>query len=140
MIQHRRYVGLICGIIVPTAVVAALASWYAGRMPIPSEAESNRSAAQTISDRASPLDYATDEAERAVARRIDPTRGWRDCFRVIESPKFVTPEEAKGAMRDDEVVLGFVAGDDARAYPINLLNDHEMVRDDIGGQPILVTW
>jgi hypothetical protein len=37
-------------------------------------------------------------------------------------------------------VLGLVLDGVARAYPTNQLNDHEMVVDDIGGTPVLVTY
>ena len=41
---------------------------------------------------------------------------------------------------DDDLVLGYEAGGKAFAYPINILNFHEMVNDTIGGVPLLVTY
>jgi len=41
---------------------------------------------------------------------------------------------------DDDPVLGYEAGGEAFAYPINILNVHEMVNDTIGGVPLLVTY
>ena len=43
-------------------------------------------------------------------------------------------------MSDDEVVLGLEIAGEYRAYPINYLNEHELVREEIGGLPLLVTW
>lgn len=41
---------------------------------------------------------------------------------------------------DDDLVLGYESGDDAYAYPINILNFHEIVNDTIGGVPVLITY
>ena len=43
-------------------------------------------------------------------------------------------------LEDDDLVLGYVAGDEAFAYPINILNFHEMVNDTIDGVPLLITY
>ena len=32
-------------------------------------------------------------------------------------------------MKDDSLVMGYVSGEDAYAYPINVLNMHEIVND-----------
>ena len=45
--------------------------------------------------------------------------------------KYVLPEDA---------VVGVSIGGESRAYPISMLNVHEMVHDELGGVPILVTW
>ena len=37
-------------------------------------------------------------------------------------------------------MLGYESGDEAFAYPINILNFHEMVNDVIGGDPVLITY
>jgi hypothetical protein len=36
--------------------------------------------------------------------------------------------------------MGVEIGDEAKAYPIGLLNRREMVNDEMGGIPYLVTW
>jgi hypothetical protein len=45
-------------------------------------------------------------------------------------------------IRDDELVVGVIAGGLARAYPINKINgpEREVVNDSLGGLPIVVTW
>jgi hypothetical protein len=47
---------------------------------------------------------------------------------------------AKADWRDDELVIGVVRGDEARAYPIAILVWHELVNDELGGDPILVSY
>ena len=37
-------------------------------------------------------------------------------------------------------MLGYESGDEAFAYPVNILNFHEMVNDVIGGDPVLITY
>ncbi len=37
-------------------------------------------------------------------------------------------------------VIGVAINNDSRAYPIRLLNVHEVVNDNLAGQPIAITW
>lgn len=62
----------------------------------------------------------------------------RDGIPALEHPPSVP---AKGAdWEDDELVLGVVAGGEARAYPVAILNWHELVNDTLGGEAILVSF
>jgi hypothetical protein len=36
--------------------------------------------------------------------------------------------------------MGYVSGNAAYAYPINILNFHELVNDEIDGIPVLVSY
>jgi hypothetical protein len=62
----------------------------------------------------------------------------RDGIPALDSPDHVTAAAAPWA--DDAPVLGVAIGGEARAYPIPLLDWHELVNDRVGGQPILVSW
>jgi hypothetical protein len=64
----------------------------------------------------------------------------RDWFPIIDKPRYVDVADAEGLLIDDEPVLGLVLGGQARAYSTNQLNNHEMVLDEIGGTPVLVTY
>ena len=62
-------------------------------------------------------------------------------FRGAITPEALPAYGALDAMpwlNDDDLVLGYESGDDAYAYPINILNFHEIVNDSIGGVPVLV--
>ena len=86
---------------------------------------------------------ADNPEDDAILRRIvnsGPMARPRDSFRVIERPEYLTVDDAADSMSDDEVVLGLEIAGDCRAYPINYLNDHEMVREEIGGLPLQITW
>lgn len=63
----------------------------------------------------------------------------RDAIRALESPEFVPVGEAVH-LRDADRVLELDVGGDARAYPLYLLDGHEVVNDTVGGQALVVTW
>jgi len=60
----------------------------------------------------------------------------RDAIPSVDDPEFEN-EYFGGA--DDEVLV-VERGDGARAYPVRILNYHEIVNDEFGGDPIAVTW
>jgi hypothetical protein len=41
---------------------------------------------------------------------------------------------------DDDLILGVTVAGSARAYPLAILNWHELVNDTLGGQPILISF
>jgi Protein of unknown function (DUF3179) len=64
----------------------------------------------------------------------------RDGFRVIRKPWVLSANQGDIMLADEEPVLGLAIHGDARAYSTNQLNDHEMVLDDVGGTPVLVSY
>jgi hypothetical protein len=61
-------------------------------------------------------------------------------YSEIRFPECVSPDQADQVPFPDEPVLGLVVNGQARAYSTNQLNDHEMVIDEVGGVPVLVTY
>ncbi|MCH7734502.1 MAG: DUF3179 domain-containing protein [Chloroflexi bacterium] len=63
----------------------------------------------------------------------------RDAIQPIYTPVY---ESAAGGewMDDDDLVVGYEAGGEAFAYPVKMLNFHELVNDIIDGVPVLITW
>lgn len=57
---------------------------------------------------------------------------------AVTEPQYVSAEEAEIA--DDSYVLGIVVAGKARAYSLNLLNNHEVVNDKIGELPFAAVW
>ncbi len=57
---------------------------------------------------------------------------------AITNPIFVEAEEAE--ISDDAWILGVVIDGQARAYSLNLLNQHEVVNDRIGDTPFAAVW
>ena len=63
----------------------------------------------------------------------------RDGIPSIERPKFVSAANAN-FMRPTDRVIGITINGESRAYPINILNWHEIVNDQIRGVPVSVTY
>ena len=63
----------------------------------------------------------------------------KDGIPAILNPKFVTGKKAFSLKTHDQVIAVKI-GDDTRAYPIKILNHHEVVNDTVGGVPIAVTF
>lgn len=63
----------------------------------------------------------------------------RDCIPSIDSPKYVSAEEASH-VADDAIVITLSYKGEHRAYPARILDHHEIVNDTIAGDPIAVTW
>ena len=63
----------------------------------------------------------------------------KDGIPAILNPQFIRSREAEFLKPDDEVI-GVQVGSEARAYPIKILNWHEVVNDAINGMPIVVTF
>lgn len=64
----------------------------------------------------------------------------RDGIPALLNPEVDSAQEADRWLSRNDRVLGVYLNGEARAYPIQLLNWHELVNDEVGGQPILVSW
>jgi len=64
----------------------------------------------------------------------------KDGIPALGQPKFVTVKAAKHFMKDEDRVLGVARNGRAKAYPIKILNWHEIVNDTIGSQAVVVTF
>jgi hypothetical protein len=63
----------------------------------------------------------------------------KDAIPALDHPEFI-PADKADSLRADERVIGVVSNGEARAYPLRVLNGHEIVNDEIRGQPLAVTW
>ena len=78
----------------------------------------------------------------------------KDRIPSIDDPLFVKPDDERlltlppspyrpderPKKNDDIPVIGYVQDGEARAYPIGLLDFHELVNDRVGGKPVTVGW
>ncbi len=64
----------------------------------------------------------------------------RDGIPPIDHPRFETVAQADGWLKGSEPVIHFAIGDDARAYPLQILVWHEIVNDTVGGIPVMITF
>jgi len=64
----------------------------------------------------------------------------RDGIPSIDKPEFSTASEVQDWLGKDEPVVAYVDGNDARAYPLQILIYHEIVNDTVNGKPVTVTF
>ena len=62
----------------------------------------------------------------------------RDWIFPIYSPTIARATDVE--LRTDELVMGVTVNGESRAYPLESLRGREMVNDELGGLPILVTF
>ncbi len=72
---------------------------------------------------------------KAVKRGGPP----RDGIQALNYPKFIAANDAQN-LRDDDRVLGVALNGMAKAYPIRILDQHEIVNDIFPDQPVVVTY
>jgi len=63
----------------------------------------------------------------------------KDGIPAILKPNIVEPGEA-AYLEDSDAVIGVKIGNETRAYPVKILNLHEVVNDTIDGVPVAVTF
>ncbi|MFQ5902156.1 MAG: DUF3179 domain-containing protein [Candidatus Binatia bacterium] len=63
----------------------------------------------------------------------------RDAIRPIYEPRYEGPEGGDW-LRPEDLVVGYVGKDRAYAYPVKVLNFHEIVNDVIDGEKVLITY
>ncbi len=63
----------------------------------------------------------------------------RDGIPAIDDPKFIAARQARRLMAQERV-LGLNRNGVSKAYPIAIMNWHEIVNDEIGGEAVVVTF
>jgi hypothetical protein len=87
------------------------------------------------------LEFSTNFSKHTVPyREIFSGGPPKDGIPAIDEPKFVDVKEADGWLKPVEPVILIEVGQDARAYPLQILIWHEIVNDTIGGLPLTVTF
>ncbi len=64
----------------------------------------------------------------------------KDGISPIDAPQFIPVNEAEEWLEDREPIVFVQVGDDARAYPIQILIWHEIVNDVVGNEPLIVSF
>ncbi|MEH6471269.1 MAG: DUF3179 domain-containing protein [Halopseudomonas sp.] len=63
----------------------------------------------------------------------------RDGIPSIDRPKFIQADQ-NHLLKPDSLVVGINVGGESRAYPIAILNWHELVNDRIGSQSLVISY
>jgi len=64
----------------------------------------------------------------------------KDGIPALFNPEYLTAKDADKVLKPDERVLGLTLKGVSRAYPIRIMSWHELVNDEIAGEPYLVSW
>lgn len=96
-------------------------------------------AAQTSHDRAEwpKTDFARRTVELGEIQSGGPPK---DGIPAIDRPRFVSPDAAKAWLEAKEPVIVLRLAGERRAYPLQILMFHELVNDEVAGQPVAVTF
>ncbi len=57
----------------------------------------------------------------------------------LRNPRALAPDEAD-YMEPDDRVFGLHINGESKAYPLRVVNAHEMVNDTVGGEPVSLMW
>ena len=57
----------------------------------------------------------------------------------LRNPNFLSPQEGD-YLNESDRVFGVTINGDGQAYPLRIVNAHEMVNDTLGGEPISLMW
>ena len=63
-----------------------------------------------------------------------------DAIPAIDNPQFQSQEEGDAWLTQEAPVFALELNGDARAYPLWILNYHEVVNDTVGKRPVVVTY
>lgn len=64
----------------------------------------------------------------------------KDGIPAILNPQFVSISAAQSWIKPQEPVIALVSGEEARAYPLQILMWHEIVNDRISDVPVIITF
>jgi hypothetical protein len=64
----------------------------------------------------------------------------KDGIPALKDPQFISISEADAWLKSKEPVILVQVGNDAKAYPIQILIWHEIANDTVGGEPLVVTF
>lgn len=85
--------------------------------------------------------WATDTTQRVIdIEELVPGCPERDCIPPIDEPLFTSVADADGWLDARAPVAVVLAGEEARAYPLQILARHEIVNDVVGGRALAVTY
>ncbi len=87
------------------------------------------------------IEFKTDFSKHSVSYRDILSGGPpKDGIPAIDNPRFVSVSDADEWLEDVEPIIFFQIGDDARAYPIQILMWHEIVNNTVSDVPVVITF
>ncbi len=134
-VVRLRALAPLCGLL----VVWALAPPSQGEgASAPDSASAEPAATELSSPASSPNGFSIEK--RVVPREAIRAGGPdRDRIRSVDAPGFVPPQEATWSP-PPVPVIGLAFGGEAHAYPVHLMEYHQVVNDELFGTPVALTY
>lgn len=89
----------------------------------------------------SPGEWTTDFSRHSVPLEDFRSGGPpKDGIAAIDDPKFVSTASARSFLEPDEPVAVLERNGETHLYPLQILVWHEIVNDELGGEPVAVTY
>lgn len=136
--------GLLPGLMLGLVSVAGTTTIIASLTQSPSEPPSSGNTDAAGGERVDCTNSfnVTEDGRRYV---VDPDRlrlgcPGKDCIPSIDNPEFESASTADTWLRDSDLVIGLGVNGETKAYPLRILNRHEIVNDRVGGEPVAVTY
>jgi hypothetical protein len=106
---------------------------------------------QAVGDGHNPDTYGFDLSNLTIDRALLTGSGSpKDGIRALPAAliETATPDEVEmihknehlNFLTSDDRVIGLTFNGESRAYPVRILNQHEVINDTLGGVPVAVTW
>ncbi len=80
----------------------------------------------------------TDPSQWLISAVYDGGPG-RDGIPALQNPEMIPASQAT-YLQETDLVIGFVEGDEARAYPHAILDWHEIINDRVAGKKVAITY
>jgi len=97
---------------------------------------SARTITQTVGTVTSGREVATDlDSDIPIIRDVA-----RDAIPPLDNPSYESVGDADSWLSPEDPVLGIEFNGQARAYPLKIMNWHEIVNDTVGGEDVVVTY
>jgi len=132
--------------ITPIAIIAAAALAGCGGDGDDGEAEGDGDAGREATTAAEDVPFDTSDWSTDFSQHSAPFSEFvgggppKDGIPSVDDPKFVPIDEADEFLAPREPVAVVELGGEARAYPFQILIWHEIVNDEIAGEPVAVTY
>lgn len=99
----------------------------------------------TIDNRTDLLLQVTAEWETDFNRHTVPYNEivpilFRDAIRSLDQPTFVSAEDADDWLPEEDPIIAVQLKGETRAYPLRIMASHEIVNDEFGDMPIVITY
>ncbi len=132
-IRLERLCLLLIVVVLPACAETQFSAQDPADTPTPNLTQDTNNTTIALPGNLDSVTFIEDNTEYTILQIIP-----RDGILPVYNPHFVSAEESN--YRDDELVMGLEINGDARAYSVGMLRSREMVNDEVGGTPVLVTW